>query len=255
MNNGCYLIPNILRGPTGPIGPTGATGPQGNTGPTGMNGLAATVEVEKAIRVPFSDNPSVENIGTSQNAVLRFSIPAGMPGSKGEEGKSAYQVALDSGFIGTEKDWLESLKGPKGDKGEPSQIVSLKGLQVELLKVEDTKINPGELIVFDDIIFNNSTMTYESTTGEFKINKPGTYYISWIIAINNGNSSIAIALNGKPYSETTAQADQYTHLFGQALINITTTPTILTLINSGNDRLYFPIIDKSKANLVIFEIS
>lgn len=35
----------------------------------------------------------------------------------GPEGKSAYQVAVDNGFVGSEKQWLESLKGAKGDRG------------------------------------------------------------------------------------------------------------------------------------------
>ena len=29
---------------------------------------------------------------------------------KGEDGKSAYEVAIDNGFEGTEQEWLESLK-------------------------------------------------------------------------------------------------------------------------------------------------
>ena len=32
-------------------------------------------------------------------------------------GKSAYEVAVENGFSGTEEAWLESLKGAKGDKG------------------------------------------------------------------------------------------------------------------------------------------
>lgn len=35
----------------------------------------------------------------------------------GKDGKSAYQVAVDDGFEGTEEEWLASLKGPKGDDG------------------------------------------------------------------------------------------------------------------------------------------
>lgn len=34
----------------------------------------------------------------------------GEKGNKGEQGKSAYQVAVDNGFEGTEEEWLESLK-------------------------------------------------------------------------------------------------------------------------------------------------
>lgn len=35
-------------------------------------------------------------------------------GGSGTNGKSAYEIAVDNGFIGTETDWLESLKGSDG---------------------------------------------------------------------------------------------------------------------------------------------
>jgi len=41
----------------------------------------------------------------------------GADGEDGEDGKSAYEVAVDNGFIGDETAWLASLKGPKGDTG------------------------------------------------------------------------------------------------------------------------------------------
>ena len=42
----------------------------------------------------------------------------GTPGAPGEDGKSAYELAVQGGFSGTEAEWLESLVGPKGDKGD-----------------------------------------------------------------------------------------------------------------------------------------
>jgi len=44
-----------------------------------------------------------------------------------EQGKSAYEVAVENGFIGTETEWLLSLKGEKGDTGEQG----LQGIQGE----------------------------------------------------------------------------------------------------------------------------
>ena len=38
----------------------------------------------------------------------------GQDGKDGKDGKSAYQTALDNGFVGTEEEWLESLKGEDG---------------------------------------------------------------------------------------------------------------------------------------------
>ena len=41
----------------------------------------------------------------------------GANGEKGSDGKSAYQIAVEQGYQGSESDWLSSLKGDKGEKG------------------------------------------------------------------------------------------------------------------------------------------
>ena len=40
-------------------------------------------------------------------------------GGEGLAGKSAYEIAKEHGFEGTEEEWLASLVGEKGDKGDP----------------------------------------------------------------------------------------------------------------------------------------
>lgn len=42
-------------------------------------------------------------------------------GKPGQSGKSAYEIAVDNGFEGTEPEWLESLKGEPGAKGEQGE--------------------------------------------------------------------------------------------------------------------------------------
>lgn len=41
----------------------------------------------------------------------------GNPGEPGRDGKSAYDIAVENGFVGTESEWLESLKGTDGNNG------------------------------------------------------------------------------------------------------------------------------------------
>lgn len=41
----------------------------------------------------------------------------GERGADGAPGKSAYDIALEEGFTGSKQDWLNSLKGEKGDMG------------------------------------------------------------------------------------------------------------------------------------------
>lgn len=45
----------------------------------------------------------------------------GQDGEDGDDGKSAYEIWLDEGNVGTEEDFLESLKGENGTDGEDGQ--------------------------------------------------------------------------------------------------------------------------------------
>lgn len=51
------------------------------------------------------------------NMVLMALIMVVMIAGCQSQGKSAYQIALDNGFVGTEKEWLDSLKGDNGLNG------------------------------------------------------------------------------------------------------------------------------------------
>ena len=81
------------------------------------------------------ENLSILKIGCncekSENENLDFSIELNQTvidvelnfsvlniGSISESGKSAFDIAVENGFVGTEIEWLLSLKGEKGDKGE-----------------------------------------------------------------------------------------------------------------------------------------
>jgi hypothetical protein len=45
----------------------------------------------------------------------------GIDGTPGTDGKSAYIIAVEHGFAGTETEWLESLKGKDGTDGQPGK--------------------------------------------------------------------------------------------------------------------------------------
>ncbi|MGV9891755.1 hypothetical protein [Streptomyces sp. NPDC003395] len=47
--------------------------------------------------------------------------PAGTPGAPGADGASAFEVAQQAGFVGTEDQWLASLVGPAGPPGADGQ--------------------------------------------------------------------------------------------------------------------------------------
>ena len=45
----------------------------------------------------------------------------GIDGRDGADGKSAYLLAVEHGYSGSESEWLASLKGEKGDAGQPGE--------------------------------------------------------------------------------------------------------------------------------------
>ena len=89
------------RGPQGERGLPGADGAKGDKGEQGERGLTGAKGDKGSDGLDGKD---------------------GLPGAKGvdgKDGKSAYQIAVEQGFAGSEAAWLLSLKGEKGAKGDP----------------------------------------------------------------------------------------------------------------------------------------
>lgn len=66
-----------------------------------------------------------------------------IPGPEGPAGLSAYQVALDNGFVGSPNEWLASLEGPEGPQGEPGTIITAGS-------DEPSEARPGDLHIDTD---------------------------------------------------------------------------------------------------------
>ncbi|USK56580.1 hypothetical protein LIS82_08955 [Cytobacillus solani] len=84
----------------GPKGDPGEPGPKGDTGEKGVPGVKG--------------DPGERGLQGEQGV-------QGEQGLQGEPGISAYEVAVQNGFSGTEAEWLQTLVGSKGDKGDQGE--------------------------------------------------------------------------------------------------------------------------------------
>lgn len=78
------------------------------------------------------------------------------PGSPGKDGKSAYEIAVDNGFKGSEADWLESLHGKDGATGDAN--LSTEAIS-ELIKKHlnaTVDMTTGNLVINIDEISDGS---------------------------------------------------------------------------------------------------
>ena len=70
---------------------------------------------------------------TNNTLTLKFDKETTLPLLEGL-GKSAYAIAVAHGFKGDEQAWLDSLRGPKGDKGSAEETVQILKKDGEFLK-------------------------------------------------------------------------------------------------------------------------
>lgn len=134
-------------------------------GPAGV-GIATILINEDDELVIVYTNDEIVNLGSVKGPV----------GENGTNGKSAYEIALENDFIGTEAEWIASLKGNKGDKGEdgytpvkgtdyltPADIESL-GIANKVDKVE------GKSLISDTEIERLSSVTNYDDSSKFDEN-------------------------------------------------------------------------------------
>ncbi|MGW4040457.1 hypothetical protein ACWEIM_29980 [Streptomyces sp. NPDC004778] len=67
---------------------------------------------------PVVDLADIAPVAAYEGDYVLVPGPPGDDGEDGAPGASAYQVAVANGYVGTESQWLASLKGAKGDKGD-----------------------------------------------------------------------------------------------------------------------------------------
>lgn len=105
------------------IGETDTNKPsQGTNGVNGNDGVGVAkseVNTSGELVITYSNGDST-NLG-------KIVGKDGLDGTNGQNGLSAYEIAKNGGFIGTEEDWLKSLKGTDGVKGEQG----IQGVQGE----------------------------------------------------------------------------------------------------------------------------
>lgn len=108
------------------IGETDTNKPsQGTNGLNGNDGVGITkseVNTSGELVITYSNGDST-NLG-------KIVGKDGLDGTNGQNGLSAYEIAKNGGFIGSEDEWLASLKGEKGEQGEQG-IQGIQGVQGE----------------------------------------------------------------------------------------------------------------------------
>ena len=153
-------------GTDGLPGKDGIDGKNGADGHDGVNGIDGKSAYEIAVANGFIGTES-EWLESLKGSDGRDGIDGkdgadgqpgkngidGDPGADGTDGKSAYIIAVEHGFTGTETEWLASLKGADG-KDAPEVDMSNYATKDELQKLEE---NAAYL---ENLIKNSTSISY-----------------------------------------------------------------------------------------------
>lgn len=125
------------------------------------------------------DNNFVVEIGTA-------SIP-GANGANGADGKSAYEIAVEEGYVGTESQWLSSLVGASGSSAYDSYVKTTTDNPVLTETQWLASLKTGELITLTPTISDGGFVKGTAVSGLTNIQMwkellcpyvPGSYNIS-----------------------------------------------------------------------------
>jgi hypothetical protein len=177
----------------------------------------------------------------SQPRIRITSIGGSEEGLSGEPGASAYQVALNNGFSGTEQDWLDSLVGPPGGDGAdgdpldflnvPSNIIpdadNTHTLGTTEKRWKDIYIGPGKINITDQTLDTDATITVDN----------GILFINGIAQAQLENILVTNLTFADDTTQTTAAVPQVNSDWNSTsgLSEILNKPAIPTDINQLED--------------------
>ena len=102
---------------------SGGSGSGSGSGTPGKDGVGIA-KIEQTQTSTVSSGVNIVTVTLTDSSTSTFQV---RNGSAGSPGKSAYEVAVDTGYVGSESEWVESLQGepgrpgPQGSPGIPGE--------------------------------------------------------------------------------------------------------------------------------------
>ena len=103
----------------------------GTPGAPGKDGVGIA-KIEQTQTSTVSSGVNIVTVTLTDSSTSTFQV---RNGSAGSQGKSAYQSAVDTGYIGSESEWVESLQGEPGRPG-PQGNPGIPGLSAYEIAVD-----------------------------------------------------------------------------------------------------------------------
>ena len=211
----------------------GEDGENGSIGTIGVDGVTPKLKIEDDYwYVSYDEGETWEQLGKA----------IGAQGLSGNAGKSAYELAVENGFSGSEADWLASLKGSKGDKGDRGatgakgdsffssvtvsedyvtlvladgtsiQVPLYKTLSLSLSQQTNISVFPSETI----------TVSYTMTASGNNVKVSAMGSNGWIVSLDRTSAKAGTVSVTVPYPYVDGEVLVFASGYGQTVMEIIT---------------------------------
>lgn len=134
-------------------------------------------------------------------------------------GKSAYTIAVEHGFKGSEQAWLDSLRGPKGDKGSAEETAQILKQDGEFLKsVKGPKGDVGSAEKAAELLKNKNVYLPDASVGT-------------VLAK-------LVEILGDTIHEEFKQLEYFQPVAGQEFLDLKGEPHFKVSVNGGEKRVF-----------------
>ena len=180
---------------------------------------------------------------TNNTLTIKFDKETTLPLLDGL-GKSAYAIAVAHGFKGSEQDWLDSLRGPKGDKGSAEETAQILKQDGEFLKsVKGPKGEPGSAEKAAELLKNKNVYLPDAS-------------VDTVLAK-------LVELLGDTIRVTYKQLEYFQPVQGQTFLDLKGEPHFKVAINGGakqefvsdNMRVQIPAFGQDDINCTYYDLA
>lgn len=219
-------------------GGTGATGPEGRPGKDGKDGTGVNIigSLASEAELPQTGSPGDAYMIGGDLYVWQANLNnwKNVGPIQGPEGKSAYDLAVQNGFVGTMEEWLESLKGgigppgPDGPQGPPGKDADLTEVNQEIANIKQT-------------VTDNKTEVTEHL-GQDVLSEDGAHgirYFNGELSVKNDEDQWEVVETGgaEMYQNYVMREEMSNALGSNTFSQSTTFASIVNSVDAANNKL------------------